>query len=149
MTVIRNRCLLGLVIAACLIACTTPKPAGMCLEVQASPNLNTYNGQPHAVTLHIYPLSGRLGFQQIGIDELLGGALPPGGVGPPRMIAMSPGQTRNIEETFDQTTVSIGILADFYRGPSDPEGNRRVVIEAKCGRGSPTVVLSAKDVTLN
>jgi type VI secretion system VasD/TssJ family lipoprotein len=150
MMAIHNRYLLGLAISVCLFGCkTAPKPTEMCFNVQASQNLNSYNGQPHAVTLHVYPLSGRLGFQQAGIDELLRGASPPGVTGSPRIIAVSPGQTRRIEETFDQATISIGILADYYRGPYDPEGTRRAIIEAKCGRGSPTVVLTAKDILLN
>jgi predicted component of type VI protein secretion system len=121
----------------------------VCLAVQASQNLNLYEGRPHAVTLYLYPLSGGLGFQQMGVDDLLEGATPPGSVGPPVPIAVSPGERREIQETFPPMTDHVGVVADYYRSPGDPEGTRRLIVEAECGWGRPSIMLSPGDILLN
>jgi type VI secretion system VasD/TssJ family lipoprotein len=132
-----------------VLACAgAPKPAQVCLNIQASPSLNPYGGQPHAVTLYLYPLMETLGFQQTSTDDLLEGANPTGASGPRVPITISPGETRAFEEAFPPTTPFVGIVVGYYRAPGDSEGTRKVVVAAKCGRGSPSVVLSPRDVVL-
>ena len=73
----------GLALALGLaVACSgPPKPRDVCLQVLASPNLNLYDGQAHAVTVYLYPLISPLGFEQARVDDLLEGASPPGVAG--------------------------------------------------------------------
>lgn len=128
---------------------STPDLTQACLEVKASPRLNLYGGYPHAVTMYLYPLKGRRGFGPSNTDQLLEGAMPSGANGPRVPITFSPGETQSLEETFQPATAYVGIIVDYYRAPGDPEGTRMVVVEAKCGRGRPTVALLPRDVLLN
>lgn len=127
-----------------------PEPREVCLEVQASPNLNLFDGQAHAVTIFLYPLISPLGFQQASVQDLLDGASPPGVAGPPVSITVGPGERRSFQEAFPQTSAYMGIVVDYYRGPSDPEGSRRAVVPATCGWfSSPTITLSPQDLLVN
>lgn len=124
-----------------------PGPQEACLRFDSSPNLNLYDGQPHVVTLYIYPLSSTAGFQRATIDDLLGGATPYGVLGKPVHLTIAPGEVaREFEDLFPMETTHVGLVADYYRTAGDPEGTRRQVVEAKCGRGKPKVTLSTKDM---
>ena len=109
-----------------------PKPRGACIGVVASPNLNLYDGQAHAVTLYLYPLTGTLGFEQASVQDLLEGHSPPGAAGPPVSLTVGPGEQLEFEEALPPSAVYVGIVADYYRAPGDPEGRRRAVVPAKC-----------------
>lgn len=124
-----------------------PEPARACLTVQASPNLNLYEGQAHAVTLYLFPLTGTLGFEQASVPELIGGLTPPGAAGSPIPITVAPGEKREFEEALPPAAVHVGIVADYYRDAADEEGVRRVIVPAQCGWFSEThVTLSPHDV---
>jgi type VI secretion system VasD/TssJ family lipoprotein len=116
-----------------------------CIKLEAKPDLNLFNGQPHPVTLFLYPLNQRLGFEQMGVNDLLEGKDPPGKVGERVSTVVNPGEQRAIEERFSGTAVFIGIVVDYYREPGSQEGSRRVVLEAKCSWRQPTVVLGPRN----
>lgn len=138
---------LALIFAAC--GGGPPKPVPACLNVVASANLNLHDGQPHAVTLYLYPLIGTLGFEQASVTDLLEGATPPGVAGKPLAVTVGPGEERSFEEAFPSTAEYMGIVADYYRGPGDPEGTRRAVVEVGCGWFPPKVTLSPTDLLVN
>ena len=118
-----------------------------CLNVEASPNLNLYEGQPHAVTLYLFPLTGTLGFEQASVPDLIGGLTPPGSAGPAIPITVGPGEKRAFEEALPPAAVHVGIVADYFRDAGDEEGTRRVLVPAHCGLFSQTkVTLSPHDV---
>ena len=125
------------------------EPVRACLTVEASPNLNLYEGQAHAVTLYLFPLTGTLGFEQAGVPDLIGGLNPPGSAGPAIPITVAPGEKRAFEEALPPTAVHVGIVVDYYRDAGDEEGTRRIVVPAHCGWFSTTrVALSPHDVLL-
>jgi type VI secretion system VasD/TssJ family lipoprotein len=138
-------CFLALALPGCS---STPKPVEACLRVNASPNLNLYEGQPHVVTLYLFPLSSTVGFEQTSVDDLLGGATPPGVEGSPVHVAVVPGEVKKkFEDFFPASTTQIGVVADYYRSPVDPEGVRRQIVPARCGwLRKPKLRLSAKDL---
>jgi type VI secretion system VasD/TssJ family lipoprotein len=120
----------GLLTLAC--ASGAPDPVRACLTLEGSENLNLYDGQAHAVTLYLYPLTSKLGFQEASIQDLLEGHQPPGAAGPPVPITIGPGELREFDEPLPPSAAFVGIVADYYRGPGDPEGERRIVVPAKC-----------------
>ncbi len=116
-----------------------------CIELDANPNLNLFDRQPHPATLYLYPLNQRLGFEQMSVNDLLEGKDPPGKVAERVPMVVNPGERRAIEERFPSTTVFIGIVVDYYRAPGSQEGSRKVVLEAKCSWRQPTVVLGPRN----
>jgi len=112
----------------------------------ASENLNLFDGDPHPLTVYVYPLSSSAGFKQINVENLLEGERPAGVIAPPVPITISPGEERQFQEMFPTGTIQLGILADYYREPADPEGRRTQVVPARCGLRKPKLVLSPKDV---
>ena len=121
----------------------------MCIKYQASPNLNIHDGQPHAVAIYLYPLATSVGFEQAGLQDLLSGDNPPGVVSSAVHFPVSPGETGKFQDLFPGTTAQIGVVADYYRAPGDPEGTRRHVIPAKCGWFPPKLVLAPTDLLLD
>ncbi len=120
---------------------SSPSPAEMCLSIEASPNLNQFDGAPHVVVLYFYPLQNLMAYRQTDPIELLEGGRPPGLTGDPWETTILPGAVRDLQEILPQNTRFIGILADFYSGPS------QAVVEADCPMfGKPTIVLTASDV---
>lgn len=117
------------------LACAggAPEPTRACLTFQGSPNLNLYDGQPHAVTLYLYPLTGTLGFEQASVQDLLEGQSPPGAAGPPVSLTVAPGEKIDFDQSLPPSAQYLGIVADYYRAPGDSEGRRRAVVPAKCG----------------
>jgi len=138
----------GLLALLCLPACASrSRPTRACVVFSASSNLNLYDGQPHALTVYLYPLASSQGFEQANVDDLLGGATPPGVLAPPSPITIAPGEEkRTFEDLFPSQTTQIGVVADYYRAPGDPEGTRTQVVPARCGMRKPKLALSAKDV---
>lgn len=119
------------------------------MNVTASPNLHFYDGQPHAITLYLYPLVGTLAFEQASVSDLLDGTKPQGVVGPPVPVTVTPGEEVSFEEAFPETTTYMGIVAGYYRSPKDQEGFRRAVVPARCGFRTPRITLSASDLHVN
>lgn len=140
----------GLVLALVVLAggglaCGTEGRA--CLDVTASPRLNYYDEQAHVVVLYLYPLENDLSFQQSSVEDLLRGDRIPGVVGSPLPMTIDPGEKREIEESFPAHTKHLGLLADYYRAPGEPEGTRKLVVKAKCGWFSdPSVQLTPRDL---
>jgi len=125
------------------------KPRDVCFEMRASPNLNTYSSQAHVVVVDLHPLETPGGFEQLSSSDLINGAKPPGATGAPIQMTIAPGEQRPIKETFPADTQWIGFVADYYRAPGAPEGTRKLVAEARCGRlGTTVVVLSPTDLLL-
>jgi len=116
-------------------------PAEVCLNIEASENLNLFNGDPHVVVVYFYPLQNVMAFRQTDPVDLLDGKRPPGLMGDRFEITVFPGTQREVSESLPRDTQFVGILADFYNGPS------KAVVEAQCGMfGGSTVVLSSSDV---
>jgi type VI secretion system VasD/TssJ family lipoprotein len=139
-----------LLAAVAIVACSKPPPPTaqqVCFTLNASPSLNSYDGQSHVVVLYVYPLESALAFDAANVDDLLSGATLAGALGKPREITVAPGQQITFDEQFSLSTTHVGIVADYYRAPGDPAGTRKVSVPAKCAKeGRPTVVLSARDV---
>jgi len=124
------------------------QPRKVCVVFYASDNLNLFDGDAHPLTVYMYPLEGSVGFAETNVVDLLDGDLPKGVLQPPVPITVSPGEKKTFEEMFPGTTTRVGILADYYRGPGDPEGSRTQIVPARCGMRKPRLVLSPKDVYL-
>jgi type VI secretion system VasD/TssJ family lipoprotein len=128
---------------------SVPKPERACLEFRASPNLNLYDGQAHALTVYLFPLASSVGFERTPPEDLLGGATPPGVLGGAVHLTIAPGEEeREFEDLFPASTAQIGVVADYYRAPGDPEGTRMQVVPARCGWRTPELTLTAKDIYL-
>jgi len=135
---------------ASALSCKTLPYKEVCLELRASPNLNLYDGQPHVVNVYIFPLSSSQGFKKTSVEDLLDDARPPGVVSAPVNITVAPGQEEiEFEDTFPPNTVQLGVLADYYREEGDIRGQRKLVVEARCGRKAPKLLLSPKDISLD
>jgi type VI secretion system VasD/TssJ family lipoprotein len=135
-----------LVFACCwalvAVGCASgPSPSEMCLDVDASPKLNLYEGEPHVVVLKFYPLQNVSAFEATDAQDLVKGKKPAGLTGDPWEATVLPGQKLELSERLPRDTSDVGIVADFFGGAS------RAVVPAKCGMfGSPGVVLSASDL---
>ncbi len=140
----------ALVLLAAVVGCagTTVSPTKkVCIVFEPSETLNLYDGQPHALTVFIYPLSSVEGFEQTHPDDLLAGARPAGVVAPPVPFTIEPGEAeRTFQEIFAAETTHVGLIADYERAPGDPEGLRRRVVPARCGIFKPKVGLSSRDL---
>jgi len=121
-----------------------------CLNLQASPSLNIYNGQPHVTVVYLYPLESRLGFEQMNATDLLKGAKPAGLVGSRLQVTLAPGEQRRVDEMLPPTARQLGLVADFYRARGDPEGSRKAIVDPRCGfLRVPKLVLSQTDLLVN
>ena len=136
------------VMALLVLGCVSSGSARKaCLSFSAVETLNLYDGQPHRLTVYIYPLSSTEGFMQTGADDLLAGARPPGIVAPPVPITVEPGESkRHFQALFPLETRYLGVIADYYRVPADPDGNRREVVPARCGILKPKLLLLNNDI---
>jgi type VI secretion system VasD/TssJ family lipoprotein len=120
---------------------STGQSARICLNIEASANLNSVGGDPHVVVVYFYPLQNVLAFQQSDARELLDGKRPPGLMGDRFEITVFPGTQQELSENLPRDTQHVGILADFYNGPS------KAVAPAECPRfGDTHLVLSSSDV---
>lgn len=130
-----------------LAGCSTrSKPRKVCVKLEASERLNLYDSISHPITVYVYPLSSSSAFEQTTVAELLEGFTPPGVVAPPVPITLAPGERRLFRETFPAETRQLGVLADYYRAPGDPDGTRTQVLPARCGMRKPALTLSPRDV---
>jgi type VI secretion system VasD/TssJ family lipoprotein len=112
-----------------------PAPRGVCLQLEASPRVNLYEGEAHAVVVYLFPLRSSDAFQDAEPAELLSGADVPGQSGPSADWTLLPGEVREIREPVQDGTERLGLIADFSRGP------RRVLLQVGCGReGRPRIV---------
>ncbi len=129
-----------------LLGCASrSKPREVCVNLEASERLNLYDSTSHPITVYVYPLSSSSAFEQTSVGELLEDVVPQGVVAPPVPITVAPGEKRMFREMFPAETQQLGILADYYRAPNDPEGTRTVVLPARCGMRKPGVILSPRD----
>lgn len=139
-------------LALALAACGGGPPRGnrVCLAIQASPNLNLYDGQAHVVVLYLYPLENTLGFDRATVDDLLGSTTKLAGATGSRLeLTVGPGQSLTFDETMPPLTSRVGVVADYYRAPGDPEGTRKAVVDAACGSfGKQKLSLSPRDLAL-
>lgn len=129
---------------ATLVGCAgSPKPAELCVNLIADENLNRFDDQPHVVVVWFYPLQNVSAFETADPVDLLRGKQPPGLTGDPWEETLYPGEIRTLETNLPTDTLFVGVVADFYRGPS------RTVIEASCptmGLGGTKIVLSSNDL---
>lgn len=117
------------------------KPAEVCISLVASPNLNSFDGQAHVVVAVMYPLQNISAFETTDPADLLNGTKPPGLTGDPWEVTVYPGEIQTLEEKLPRDTVFLGIVADFYNGPS------RTIVEADCATiGTQKIILSSNDV---
>ena len=120
------------------------KPSEICLSLEAASNLNSFDEQAHVVIVYFYPLQNVMAFNAMDSDELLNGGRPPGLTGDPWETTVYPGQQMSLEEKLPRYTVFLGVLADFYSGPS------RAVVEADCSMvGNQKIVLSSRDMQID
>lgn len=135
-------------LAAPSLGCVSrSKSKKACALFQASGDLNLYDGEPHSITVYIYALSSSEGFERTSVSDLLEGELPSGVLKPPVPVTVSPDEKRAFEEMFPAETSQLGLLADYYRAPGDPEGTRTLVVPARCGLRKPRLELSSTDVS--
>ena len=121
-----------------------------CLGFEVTDTLNLYDGEPHPLTLFIYPLSSTEGFEATAADDLLAGARPAGVIAPPVPITVEPGEAkRTFQELFPAETHHLGVIADYFRAPGEEEGVRRVVVPARCGILKPKVVLESRNLEVD
>jgi type VI secretion system VasD/TssJ family lipoprotein len=119
----------------------------VCVDVEASENLNFYEGKAHSLTVLVYALSDQTGFQAVPISELLAGHVPSGVLEPPVPFTIEPGTTMSLEHVFPAATRSIGLVADYHRLPDRVEevaqtSERRIVLPSRCGFLAPRLRLS-------
>ncbi len=140
--------LTAVVIACFALGCATPtEPKKVCLVFKPTETLNLYDGQPHPLTVFIYPLTSEEGFEQTHPDDLLAGARPAGVLAPPVPFTVEPGELeREFQELFPAATEHLGVIADYYRAPGDPEGVRSRVVPARCGIFKPEIELDSRDM---
>ena len=142
---IRIHCCFGaLALVWAVAGCTTvtgDDPPETCLDVEASANLNQFEGQPHVVVLYFFALQNKTGFLSVDPRRLVEGEKPPGMIGDRWEATVLPGQRVELKEQLPRDTSFVGVVADFYREPS------RSVVEPSCGMfGGSKVVLSATDM---
>ena len=117
--------------------------------MNASPNLNLYDGQAHSVTLYLFPLVSPLGFEQASVRDLLDGEMPPGVAGPAVLLTIGPGEKRGFREVFPDNVAHVGIVVDYY-GASDSQGPIRAVVPVNCGESSsPRVTLAPQGIVID
>lgn len=134
-----------LILAAC--AGSSFKPREACLVIEASPSLNLYDGEAHALNLFIYPMTGIAVFHESSIDDLVAGKTVGGTTGPPLSVMISPGEVREFREAFSPGTSVIGVVADYYQAGMELPGNRRGVVQGKCSFfRSDKIVLTSRDL---
>ena len=137
-----------MILAAC--AGNSFKPREVCLVIEASPSLNLYDGEAHALNLFIYPMTGLAAFEESSIDDLVAGLKVDGAAGAPLSIMISPEEVREVRETFPPATGVIGVIADYYQAGMESPGNRRGIIEGKCSFfGSDKIILTARDLLVD
>jgi len=101
-------------------------PPRLCHELRAAKDLNVFDGQPHIVVVHFYPLQNVTAFEATNARDLIRGAKPAGVAGEPWQTTVLPGQTVKLAEQLPKDTANLGIVADYYRGPS------RIVVSSSC-----------------
>ena len=117
-------------------------PPHLCHELQASKQLNLFDGQAHVVVVHFYPLQNVTAFEAMSARDLIHGDKPAGVVGEPWQTTVRPGQTLKLAEQLPRDTAHLGIVADYYRGPS------RIVISASCDSDDAERVIALSDVAV-
>lgn len=136
---------LAVLVALCGSGCAggAQEPTRACLTIESSENLNLYDGQPHAVTLYFYPLSGQQGFRQASVQDLLEGHMPSDALGQkPIPMTIGPGEAEIFDQPLSPSASYVGVVADYYRAPGDPEGKYKTVVPAECGWfGTTTITL--------
>ena len=116
-------------------------PPQVCLDVEASVNLNQFEGQPHSVVLFFFALQNQSGFLEGDLNRWVRGEKPAGAIGEPWEKTVLPGQRTELKEQLPRDTPYVGVVADFYRKPSG------AVLEPSCGMfGGGKIVLSATDL---
>jgi type VI secretion system VasD/TssJ family lipoprotein len=116
-------------------------PPEMCLSIEASPNLNLFDGEAHVVVIYFYPLQNVMAFRAADTVALLDGTRPPGLTGDPWETTVFPGEARELREKLPRDTEFLGVVADFYGGPS------RTIVPVECSTfGQTAIVLSSSDV---
>jgi type VI secretion system VasD/TssJ family lipoprotein len=130
----------ALLLGGCLFGGSAEAPR-ICLDIEASANLNQFEGQPHVVVLYFYPLQNQTAFMAANPRSLVNGDKPGGITGDRWEATVLPGQRVELEEQLPRDTVYVGVVADFYRTPS------RAVLSPSCGIfGGEKLVLSATDL---
>jgi len=119
----------------------------ICVDVEASENLNFYDEKAHSLTVLVYALSDPKGFQAAPISELLAGHVPSGVLEPPVPVTIEPGTTTRLEQVFPASTRSVGLVVDYHRAPDRVEeaalaSERRTVLPSRCGFLTPRLRLS-------
>ena len=135
----------SLLLLAGLLGCfgAGNEPPELCLSIEASINLNLFDGQPHVVVLYLYPLQNVMAFRSTDAVDLLDSARPPGMTGDRWETTILPGDNQQVRETLPRDTQYIGVLADFYGGPS------KEIVEAQCPTfGRDTLVLTRSDLQI-
>jgi type VI secretion system VasD/TssJ family lipoprotein len=121
---------------------SSAEPERLCLEIEASKELNLFDGQPHVVVVHFYPLENATAFQATDERDLLRGAKPAGLAGEPWQTIALPGQKLKLTEPLPKNATQLGIVADYYHGPS------RVIVPTKCDSDARPIALSDSEIAL-
>jgi len=82
-------------------------------------------------------------FQASSVRDLIRGEKPAGLAGEPWQTTVLPGQTLKLGEQLPRDTAQIGVVADYYRGPS------RVIASTTCeSEAGNVIVLSSSEIAL-
>lgn len=119
-----------------------------CLTVNSGPALNTFDGQPHVVVLYLFPLENEQGFRQADSRDLLDDPNRISGLAGGRFqFVVPPSEEIKWKEAMPPSTRTLGLLADYYRGPNDPPGTVKAVVRASCKWfRKPKVVLTPSNL---
>jgi type VI secretion system VasD/TssJ family lipoprotein len=134
--------LLVLALTGCFGGGSSAEPQRLCLEIQASKELNLFDGQPHVVVVRFYPLDNATAFQATDVRDLVRGAKPAGLAGEPWQTVALPGQKLKVTEPLPKSATQLGIVADYYHGPS------RVIVPSQCDSDARPIALSDSEIAL-
>ena len=95
------------------------EPAAMSVDLVASPDLNSYNNQPHTDLVLLYQLSDPNMYKQLlesqeGVGRLLEGSAFDGSVVSRRQLVVQPGEVKQLKMDRVQGARYLGIVAGFY-----------------------------------
>ena len=116
----------------------------MCLEIEASTQLNYFSDQAHVVVLYVYPLSSGRSFAALSPRELIAGKAVSELTEDRRTLEVEPGQQLELGDPLPRDTAELGLVADFYVGA------RKAMVRAECGFfGGERIVLTANDIQVD
>lgn len=118
---------LSLLLSGCALLGMGGSATSACIDFTADADL------PHPVTLWVFALESTLKFEQEPIANLLNGVKPKGVIEEVDTVTLGAGDTIPKRwDGIDARTQKLGVVADYLRRSSDPDGSLRQVVAARC-----------------